>query len=367
MKILHITSWYPNPTHPKEALWIKRHIEALDSHLDYQEVLHLQVQRGGFKVNTEKFKNGQHRQIYIPTKHWFIYELISSLLLLYFLIKKKVNKKFDIINFHIAYPNLTYWHFLKKLVRLPIVITEHWSAYHFNFNVNKPLPRIQRIFRQGIPVITVSRALGMDIKQFSNAEFPNFIVPNIVDKAIFYPEKSGRREKYFFMVSQWSWPKNPFLVMEAFVKFTEIFSEYHLIIGGYGKQWDEISQWVKKRNVNSKIELVGALSSFEVAQYMRNATLFLHPSNYETFSVVCAEAVSCGVSVIASNVGGISEVVKNQGILINEENIANWKAAMIEVVTNNKKKHNKNDEFNIDSVGIAYYKVLKKILNGTSK
>ena len=42
MKVLHITTWYPNKGNSKEALWIKRHIDALNSYCD-NEIWHIRT------------------------------------------------------------------------------------------------------------------------------------------------------------------------------------------------------------------------------------------------------------------------------------------------------------------------------------
>lgn len=359
MKVLHITSWYPNNENTKEAIWIKRHIESLDNLVEH-ELIHLQIKPGKkYSFYNRSIPHGSQKIFYLPTNSWFFIELISTLLLLITLLKARTNKRFDIINFHIAYPNLTYWHLIKKFISIPVVITEHWSAYHFNFGVAKSLPRIQRIFKQNIPIISVSQALINDIEKFSNSKFPSYIVPNIVDEKIFYPDALINRDKFFFMVSQWSQPKNPFVAMEAFLQISKTLVEYKLIIGGYGNQWAEMKKWVDDYNLSDKIKLVGSLESTEVANYLRTCTAFIHPSNYETFSVVCAEAVSCNSPVIASCVGGIKEVVKkDEGILINLKE--EWGKAM-KLSLNRKFSFEKANPFSKESVSKRYFQALNHV------
>lgn len=177
MNILHITNWYPNKKNEKEGIWIKNHIASLDPYAD-QHIIHLHVKY---------------------PKQWFLKKFLLYFFLSYHLFKNKVNTQYSLINFHIAYPNLTYWHLLKPFIKIPIVITEHWSAYHYNFGVKKSLPRIQKVFQQNIPVITVSKVLTNDIIRFSKSSFLNIVIPNIVDTNVFFPPEDKKIECHSFL------------------------------------------------------------------------------------------------------------------------------------------------------------------------
>ena len=266
------------------------------------------------------------------------------------------------INFHIAYPNLTYWHIIKKWVNKPVVITEHWSAYHFNFGVKKSLPRIKRIFRQGLPVIAISRALVNDLEKFSQTEIDSYVVPNAVDTEIFNRSNNRAKDSFFFMVSQWKEPKRPIVALEAFKLFQNTHPEYKLVIGGYGSQWAEIVKWQALSNLEQSIDLVGSLTSEQIAHYMQKCTAFIHPSGYETFSVVCAEAICCGAPVIAPKVGGIPEVVGKNGILLEEFNDYELALAMDQILKSSYTNDNLSKRFSKENVSKEYTNVITELL-----
>jgi hypothetical protein len=107
-KVLHITSWYPNDENPFEAIWIKKLIDSLDPFVEDQAVYHIQVKPSKkFRYTKKKPENDLLKKqliIELPTKSWFIIELSNFFMLFWQLKVKRINKGYDVINFHIAYP-----------------------------------------------------------------------------------------------------------------------------------------------------------------------------------------------------------------------------------------------------------------------
>ena len=76
---------------------------------------------------------------------------------------------------------------------------------------------------------------------------------------------------------------------------------------------------IHELDIGESVELLGPMNPTEIAVEMNKASAFIHISEYETFSVVCAEAICCGCPVIANKVGGIPEFIDDQnGMLLNQ-------------------------------------------------
>lgn len=365
MKVLHITYWYPSSEDIYQAIWIKRQIDALSYFLPDYKILHLQVQPGkSFSISRNKNDVLIQRIINVPIDSWILIELLSFIFLVYYLIKLKVNKNYDVLNFHIAYPLLTYWHIIKRFFDKPVVITEHWSAYRYNFGVKKELPRIKRIFSNNLPVITVSESLGRDIELFAGCTIRKYIVPNIVSNKYFYKNDAIERMDQFFMIGLWKEPKNAIPAFQGFLDFNITQGcRFKLLVGGYGPDYEKMLEWKYDNDKDDAIIFLGKLNPSQIADYLRSSKAVLHPSKYETFSVICAEAVSCGTPVVAPSVGGIPEVVGPQGILLDDcDDPVQWSRGLAEVLA-----HSFVFDFDLkyspETVGNKYAIILREIHN----
>jgi len=285
-------------------------------------------------------QTGQEENYLILTtfiRRWKIIESLTLVLLV--LLRIRLGSRWwDVVNVHVAYPILRFPRFFRFLFGKQVVITEHWSAYHSCFHLPKGNPgrrRIEQIFHQHIPVVAVSQALMNDILCFAGTNtFPRYIVPNVVDPKVFHPltrppVNSGR---VFLMVGSWAPIKQPLLAIAAFAGVVKQFPSARLRVVGAGAQFKAMQEFVSNHNLEDQIILLGPLSKAAVANEMQQADCFLHPSDYETFSVVCAEALCCGLPVIASNVGGIPEFLNETNGFLLENTEEEWESALLEFI-----------------------------------
>lgn len=82
--------------------------------------------------------------------------------------------------------------------------------------------------------------------------------------------------------------------------------------------------------IEDKVEFLGPQSQEELSLLFNMATATIVPSYYESFGMVAAEAQACGSPVIASDVGGLKNVVQDgiSGLLVKVENEIDLAIAM---------------------------------------
>lgn len=336
-KILHITNWYPNKWDDLEGIFVKEQYgvfsEVADSHL-----LNVQVRNGKklFEYQHVDYSDSEEGY-YLLTKikSTKIIEILTTLLLVWALFKSDY-KTYDLLHFHIAYPLLTYYSWWKRVVKIPIVISEHWSAYHFYFYMpltTKKLDRVKNIFKQNIPLLIVSKALLEDIQHFSGSkDFQASVIPNVIDQKYFHYKRNivSNETPVFFMVNVWRSIKNPFSMLEAFSKLASQGTPFKLRIGGYGPLLEEMMKFVKEKGFDSQVSFLGKMEKVQIANELSMSHGYLFSSDYETFSVACAQALSCGCPLIGPPIPAVLEYATPQKdiALLHENTVNGWVDAL---------------------------------------
>jgi glycosyltransferase involved in cell wall biosynthesis len=332
MRVLHITNWYPNITAPGDAPFIKRHVESLAPHCE-NDVWHVAV-RSGDRPATIKDGLVADRTLLrvIKERRWLLIEWHTTWLLLWMWWTRDRTKKYDLINIHIAYPLAIRATLLRRITGLPLVITEHWSAYHFSFfSRSKGLDRIRRIFGHDIPLITVSNALADDIEGFARkGRLPIAVVDNVVDTSLFRPEPGAVPEPgRFFAIASWNPLKRSDVLIAAIAQLRAQGVPATLRMAGGGKDLDAMRKAISDAHMEEHISLLGHLPSEEVAREMRQAHALLHSSDYETYSVVCAESLCCGTPIIVSDLAAVKEYLEpDMGLTVPKNECGAWTVAI---------------------------------------
>lgn len=100
------------------------------------------------------------------------------------------------------------------------------------------------------------------------------------------------------------------------------------VLIGEGPERSLLQDLVDKRNLKENVLLLGKLSHPEVLTYMHRTKLFLHPSSYEGFGVVCLEALMCGAKVL-SFVKPMKLPISNWSVVSTKEEMIEMAVAML--------------------------------------
>jgi len=95
-----------------------------------------------------------------------------------------------------------------------------------------------------------------------------------------------------------------------------------LILVGDGKERDHLKDLVKKYGLEKCVIFIGKVPNDKVFKYMMASDVFVLPSLSEGFPNVVLEAMASGLPIVATNVGGLSEIVKDgeNGFLVDPKN-----------------------------------------------
>ncbi len=96
--------------------------------------------------------------------------------------------------------------------------------------------------------------------------------------------------------------------------------DVELVIAGYGPQENYLQQLA--RGLGVRVKFLGFISRDSMIKHYRACSLFCLPSLNEPFGMVVLEAMACGKPVVATNAGGIPEIVAHgrNGLLVPPRN-----------------------------------------------
>ncbi len=102
------------------------------------------------------------------------------------------------------------------------------------------------------------------------------------------------------------------------LKYNYKLSNFHVLIAGEGELRSQIEQQILEDNLEQHVTLLGRRN--DVPALMSIADLFILASAYEGFGLVVAEAMACESYVVATDSGGVAEVMGDTGTLVPTKN-----------------------------------------------
>lgn len=103
-----------------------------------------------------------------------------------------------------------------------------------------------------------------------------------------------------------------------------------LLLAGGGPMRAELEELSSALGIRDQTMFLGTQGRHEVARLMQACRLMVLPSRMEPFGIVLIEAMACKTPVIASDIGGVPEIIEHErsGVLVTPENPAELTAAI---------------------------------------
>lgn len=337
MHILFLNGWYPSRVLPFNGDFIQRHAEAVALRHNVTSIHVVTDPDLTKEEQTEENIRGVRTIItYIKPTRSCLIKFIR-----FFKAYKRILRglgSYDIIHVHKLYPVGIIALALKMIFKKKYIISEHWTGY----NNSSSLPLIEKSLSKIIAnyanyICPVSADLGksmIDLGLKGNYH----VVPNVVDTSIFKPSKTTNNDVFSLvhisnMVDE---HKNVTGILNAASKLKNISPNFKLyLIGNRSQKYNTYS---KILGIEDHVVFVDQIEHSKVVRYIRNADVLILFSNYENLPCVILEAFSCGIPVISTKTGGISEYFPDSfGYLIPVKNENDLIKSIISI-QNEKKK-----------------------------
>jgi L-malate glycosyltransferase len=172
------------------------------------------------------------------------------------------------------------------------------------------------VARRARSMTAVSGGVAEHFRRFFRCRAPLTVIPNGLEDAWFRGGAMPDNGKliYAAVLNGWGPLKNGHTLLRAFALLRERLPEAALLLFGDDHGPREVAErWALRHRLAAGVVFGGRLPQEELREHMRRATVLVHPSLEESYSMVMAEAMALGVPVIAARgSGGIAETL-NKG------------------------------------------------------
>ena len=345
MKILTLTTLFPNLLQPTLGIFVKRRIKAMSELAEVKVVAPVPwvptfVNHGKYRLYSQIPLKEQEGKLEVFHPRYLITPKIGRSLyglMYYFSIKKFIHgiKKrydFDILDIHWVYPDGFAGILLAKYLKKSVVISARGTDINLypKYLLRKRL--IIYALKKADRIISVCEALKKRIVELGIDESKVIVIPNGVDTKLFYhlDNLSVRKKlnlpkdkKIILSIGHLIEGKGLHYLIEAIYKLiiNHKAKNILLLIIGEGPYRKRLESKIKELNLNSYVRLIGEIANEKLVYWYNTADIFCLASSREGWPNVIFESLACGIPVVATKVGGIPEVIKSDeyGLLVQRQ------------------------------------------------
>ncbi len=353
-KVLHLAKWYPNKEEPLLGIFIQKHIQSVQQSYDNKIISVYQTNT----INSNIHRVVNHLKNTEEVVFYHKKGLLNKIKVLFRVWKETKRFKPHLIHAHVMGWTSSLAYFFSRTNQVPFLISEHWSGYRtkeyaqLNF-ASKILRKISA--KQAEQICVVSNFLKQDmLKCGVTANYTT--VGNVADGIALDIEKN-KTFSFVFAGDLIQETKNVKGILEAFAELIKRNKNIHLDIIGDGKDLKYFKELSYQLKLNNHVSFHGNQSNDYVFKTLSQSHVLIVNSNFETFSIICAEALLCGIPVIATKCGGPESFLNDKsGILIDIDNKKQLTTAMESIINNYdqyepKKLKSIAHQFSIETIG----------------
>lgn len=323
-KLLIVTNLFPLPWEPNRATFNRQQFEALHTEYDVHYLIPVAF-IDWFKHRKQITQNTDKR--YVPYfftpkvgRRFYALSMLFSILCHSGLWIKKIKPSKMLASW--AFPDAVATRWISQLFNCDFYFKVHGSDIDIQCQNPSRAKQVVKMSRFAKGILSVSQALadkmiamGIDAKKIS-------VIYNGVNHEKFNQMTTRPHDKdYLLFIGNLKHDKGVVELLNGFIKVADKFPNLDLIFAGNGIMQAELQSLVKHYNITSKVTFLGSVNHNDIPQWLNHCKALALPSYHEGVPNVLLEAMSCGKPVLATNVGGIPEIINEQfcGKLIEKE------------------------------------------------
>ncbi|NER19677.1 MAG: glycosyltransferase family 4 protein [Symploca sp. SIO1C2] len=257
---------------------------------------------------------------------------------------KLVRGEVDIVHIHLAERGSALRKAILALVAMafnkPFIMHAHGCEFH---SFHSQLPVVQKkllnwVLQQSAYLVALSESwrdyyvnnCGLTAKQV-------IVFPNPAEIPEYVPDRTNSQQKIkIAFLGRICKRKGVFDLLEAFAQLSPEHQEKSkLILAGIG-ELEEAKALTERLEIKQHVTFPGWVNPDERNELLSDADVFLLPSYNEGLPMAVLEAMSWGLPVVTTPVGGIPELITNKetGLLVDPGNIPQLAEALESLITN---------------------------------
>ena len=332
MRVLEVCQEFPNRYYPQLGTFIKQSIDSIANQgvevtvispkafvLPFSAFPYHNFSKLPRLEHTEKYDLHYPRYIYaIPKKYFYPVTGISYSHFIYKYAIKNIKPEPELIHAHFSYPDGYGMMKLAKRWKVPLVISalgtiERKVAYEGSYTSKQIIEAMNFADK----VLSVSEDLKVHIVNLGIDESKVHVVPNGVDTEIFKPAGKERAREILNLPQE----KNIVLfigalrkikgvdyLIEAAKSFVDINTDLYMVGRDDGLR-KSLEKRAEELKISNFIKFTGPVNHEDIPLWISAADMLVLPSLSEGRPNVILEALSCEVPVVATDVGGIPELM----------------------------------------------------------
>jgi teichuronic acid biosynthesis glycosyltransferase TuaC len=334
MRVLEVCQEFPNRYYPQLGTFIKQSIDSIANQkvditvvspkpfvLPFSAFPYHNFSKLPRIEHTEKYDLHYPRYVYaVPKKYFYPITGISYAHFVSRYAIKNIKPKPDLIHAHFSYPDGFGMIGLAKKWNIPLVISalgtiERKVAYEGSYTSRQ----IIKAMNFADKVLSVSEDLKLHIVNLGINENKVIVVPNGVDTEKFKPagKENSRKllnlpldKNIILFVGALRSIKGVDYLIEAAKNFVDSNTELYLVgrDDGLKKSLKKMAQDFK---ITDFIKFIGPVNHEDIPLWISASDILVLPSLSEGRPNVVLEALACEVPVVATDVGGIPELIIN--------------------------------------------------------
>lgn len=241
---------------------------------------------------------------------------------------------------------------LQQRFDVPLVATVHATEHGRNGGLTTDLQHAihreeWRLTHEAVRIIACSRYMMEEISRlFATPPEKLALIPNGIDAGTMgasflgAPVSRGRRpvgmdHRLVLFVGRLVAEKGVQVLLEAAPSVLRIQPRTLFLIAGRGPYGDDLRALAGRLGLEEHVRFLGHIGESEKHQLMREASAVVVPSLYEPFGIIALEAMAAGAPVVASDTGGLGEIIDHRvtGLKVPPGDPAALARALDEVLT----------------------------------